>query len=104
MAKAKIEILKRMVPVMVDAAEKITEKEATKIRRSALKKMEKSLDEIIDHLERLKRLGHPIREDEINIAKEEKALKVHISKSRLDLIQFVVSNWSIVILGRLFRC
>ena len=46
---------------MVDAAEKITEKEATKIRRSALKKMEKSLDEIIDHLERLKRLGHPIR-------------------------------------------
>ena len=84
--KAKIEILKRMVPVMVDAAEKITEKEATKIRRSALKKMEKSLDEIIDHLERLKRLGHPIREDEINIAKEEKeALKVHISKSRLRL-------------------
>ena len=84
--KAKIEILKRMVPVMVDAAEKITEKEATKIRRSALKKMEKSLDEIIDHLERLKRLGHPIREDEINIAKEEKeSLKVHISKSRLRL-------------------
>ena len=84
--KAKIEILKRMVPVMVDAAEKITEKEATKIRRSALKKMEKSLDEIIDHLERLKRLGHPIREDEINITKEEKeALKVHISKSRLRL-------------------
>ena len=84
--KAKIEILKRMVPVMVDAAEKITEKEATKIRRSALKKMEKSLDEIIDHLERLKRLGHPIREDEINIAKEEKeALTVHISKSRLRL-------------------
>ena len=63
--KAKIEILKRMVPVMVDSAEKITEKEASKLRRSALKKMEKSLDENIDRLERLKRLGHPIREVEI---------------------------------------
>ncbi len=57
--KAKIEILKRMVPVMVDSAEKITEKEASKLRRSALKKMEKSLDDSIDRLERLKRLVTP---------------------------------------------
>ena len=84
--KAKIEILKRMVPVMVDAAEKITEKEASKLRRSALKKMEKSLDESIDRLERLKRLGHPIREVEIKSAQDEKeALKRHLSKSRLRL-------------------
>ena len=84
--KAKIEILKRMVPVMVDSAEKITEKEASKLRRSALKKMEKSLDDSIDRLERLKRLGHPIREVEIKSAQDEKeALKRHLSKSRLRL-------------------
>ena len=65
---------------------KITEKEASKLRRSALKKMEKSLDESIDRLERLKRLGHPIREVEIKSAQDEKeALKRHLSKSRLRL-------------------
>ena len=53
---------------------------------SALKKMEKSLDESIDRLERLKRLGHPIREVEIKSAQDEKeALKRHLSKSRLRL-------------------
>ena len=56
------------------------------LRRSALKKMEKSLDESIDRLERLKRLGHPIREVEIKSAQDEKeALKRHLSKSRLRL-------------------
>ena len=84
--KAKLDILKRMVPVMVDAAEKVSEKEASKMRRLALKKMEKSLDETIDYLERLKRLGHPIREVEIHSAKEEKeALKTHLSRARLRL-------------------
>ena len=51
-----------------------------------IKENGKSLDESIDYLERLKRLGHPIREVEIHSAKEEKeALKTHLSRARLRL-------------------
>ena len=84
--RAKIDILKRMVPVMTEAAEKLAEKDAVKNRKAAAKKMEKTLEDTIDRLERLKRLGHPVRESEITEAQNEReSLRVHLAKSRLRL-------------------
>ncbi|MDB4721094.1 SNF2-related protein [Verrucomicrobiales bacterium] len=84
--RSKIEILKRMVPIMREAAEKLAEKDAVKNRKAAGKKMEKVLEDTIDRLERLKRLGHPVRESEITEAQNERdALRVHLAKSRLRL-------------------
>ena len=84
--RSKVEILKRMVPVMTEAAEKMAEKDAVKNRKAAAKKMEKALEDTIDRLERLKRLGHPVRESEITAAENERdALRVHLAQSRLRL-------------------
>ena len=84
--RSKIEILKKMVPVMIEAAEKLAEKDAVKNRKVAGKKMEKVLEDTIDRLERLKRLGHPVRESELTEAQNERdALRVHLAKSRLRL-------------------
>jgi ATP-dependent helicase HepA len=84
--RSKVEILKRMVPIMREAAEKLAEKDAVKNRKAAGKKMEKVLEDTIDRLERLKRLGHPVRESEITEAQNERdALRVHLAKSRLRL-------------------
>lgn len=71
---------------MREAAEKLAEKDAVKNRKAAGKKMEKVLEDTIDRLERLKRLGHPVRESEITEAQNERdALRVHLAKSRLRL-------------------
>lgn len=84
--RSKVEILKRMVPIMREAAEKLAEKDAVKNRKVAAKKMEKALEDTIDRLERLKRLGHPVRESEITAAQNERdALRVHLAQSRLRL-------------------
>jgi len=84
--RSKIDILKKMVPVMTEAAEKLAQKDATKNRKAAAKKMEKALEDTIDRLERLKRLGHPVRESEITDAQKERdALRVHLAKARIRL-------------------
>ena len=84
--RSKIEILKKMVPVMTEAAEKLAQKDAVKNRKASEKKMEKVLEDTIDRLERLKRLGHPVRESELTEAQNERdALRVHLAKSRLRL-------------------
>lgn len=71
---------------MTEAAEKVAEKDAVKNRKAAAKKMEKALEDTIDRLERLKRLGHPVRESEITAAQNEReSLRVHLAKSRLRL-------------------
>ena len=75
-----------MVPVMTEAAEKLAQKDASKNRKVAAKKMEKALEDTIDRLERLKRLGHPVRESEITDAQNERdALRLHLEKSRIRL-------------------
>ena len=91
--RAKLEILGKMVPPMVVNAEKCAEKNAVRLRKEALKQMNAEIADQLDRLERLTKLGHPVRDGEIEAAQEEReALKVHLANApvRLDSIRLVV--------------
>ncbi|MED5586921.1 MAG: SNF2-related protein [Verrucomicrobiota bacterium] len=91
--RSKLEILGKMVPAMVVNAEKCAEKNAVRLRKEALKQMNTEIADQLDRLERLTKLGHPVRGGEIEAAQEEReALKVHLANApvRLDSIRLVV--------------
>ncbi len=91
--KGKLPVLKKLVPPMVEAAEKVADVDARALRRRAIKSMETALDGQIDRLQRLAALGHPVRPEEVAEAEAEReALRRHLdgAKLRLDALRLVV--------------
>ena len=76
--------LKATVPPLLEAAEKACQKTAEKLRADAVEKMQEILGAEIHRLEILRGHGHPVREEEIELAKEEReSLEKYLSEARL---------------------
>lgn len=87
--------LRAVLPKMMEAAGLRGEKLAERARNEALATMEESLDLEIQRLERLRDLGHPIREDEMELALgEREALGKAIREApmRTDCVRLIMAT------------
>ena len=76
--------LRAVLPKMLDAGQGLAETRADAIRKVASKVMTKQLDGEIERLEKLRELGHPVRESEIELATSERdQLVEYLGKARL---------------------
>lgn len=76
--------LKATVPPLLEVATNMCEDAADELRREAVEKMEEVIGAEIERLERLKEMGHPVRDAEIELAREEfRELKDHLIDARL---------------------
>lgn len=93
--REKSKALKATVPHLLQAAEQASEKRADDLRNEAVAAMEEEMDAEIHRLERLREMGHPVRESEISLAKEERdALKGHLAGAplRLDSVRLILAS------------
>ena len=84
--------LKELVPRMIRRTRRFVEDTAEQVRQHALAEMEEQSAAEIDRLERLRTLGHPVREEELMLAKEERdqlAEAIGAARLRLDSIRLV---------------
>lgn len=87
--------LKGTLPKMIEAAQALAEKNAAELRSEAVAEMEKQLDGEIERLEKLREMGHPVRESEITMAVEERdALKKHLQEAvlRTDSVRMILAT------------
>ncbi|MDF1751777.1 MAG: SNF2-related protein [Verrucomicrobiales bacterium] len=82
--REKSRALKATIPPLLKIAENACEDTADELRKEAVAKMEEVLTAEIERLEKLKEMGHPVRDTEIELAKDERtALKDYLIDSRL---------------------
>lgn len=82
--REKSRALKATIPPLLKIAENACEDTANELRKEAVAKMEEVLTAEIERLEKLKEMGHPVRDTEIELAKDERtALKDYLIDSRL---------------------
>ncbi len=82
--REKANALKATVPPLLQVAMKTCEESAERFRKDAVEKMEAMLGAEIERLERLKEMGHPVRDLEIELAREEMAtLKEYLGNAQL---------------------
>ncbi len=89
--------LRAMVPKILTAAEGIAEKQAVLLREAAAKTMHEQLDAELTRLGKLRELGHPVPESEIQALTEERdALDEHLRHARLrvDSVRLVLAGVS----------
>ncbi|MCB1062728.1 MAG: DEAD/DEAH box helicase family protein [Verrucomicrobiae bacterium] len=87
--------LKAMVPKILAAAEVIAEKQAVGLRETAADAMHEQLDAEIARLQKLREMGHPVPEAEIQALTEERdALDKHLREARLsvDSVRLVLAG------------
>ena len=87
--------LKGTLPKMIEAAQALAEKNAAELRGEAVAEMEKQLNGEIARLEKLREMGHPVRESEIAMATEERdALKKHLEEAvlRMDSVRMILAT------------
>ncbi len=87
--------LKATLPDMLEAARVLAEKNAADIRRQAIVEMEKQLDGEIGRLNKLREMGHPVREAEIAMASDERdILKKHLEEAsmRIDSVRLILAT------------
>ena len=76
--------LKAVIPKMLESGKGIAETRADALRKVAAKVMKKQLDGELKRLNRLRELGHPVRESEIELATAEREqLDGYLKKARL---------------------
>lgn len=86
--------LRAVIPTMIDTGKDLAEIRADAIRKIAAKSMNKQLNGEIKRLEKLRELGHPVRESEIALATEERdQLAKYLGKARLriDSVRLVLA-------------
>ncbi len=92
--KEKSAALKATIPGILEVAVNACEDAADEIRREAIEKMEAILGAEIARLEKLKEIGHPVRDSEIEMAREEKKeLKEYLIDSalRVDSVRLILA-------------
>ncbi len=90
----KSKALRAIVPPLLDVARNESEGVASRIRQEAIEKMEEVFKLEIERLERLRELGHPVREDEIEIVrKEQTELREFLSETplRIDSVRLILA-------------
>ncbi|MCF6312148.1 MAG: SNF2-related protein [Verrucomicrobiales bacterium] len=91
----KSKALRGTLPKMIEAAKALAEKNADEVRKEAVEAMEKQLDGEIERLEKLREMGHPVRDSEIQLATEERdALKGHLQHAvlRMDSVRMILAT------------
>jgi ATP-dependent helicase HepA len=86
--------LKATVPGLLEVANNFSEDIADEYRKEAIEMMEEKYGHEIDRLIRLKEMGHPVRESEIETAKNEKAeLKRYLTDAplRTDSVRLILA-------------
>lgn len=89
--------LKAMVPKILTAAEGIAEKEAVTLREAAAKAMTEQLEAELARLEKLREMGHPVPDSEIEaLKKEQTELDEHLRQAplRVDSVRLVLAGVS----------
>ncbi len=71
--REKATALKATVPALLEVAEKESELRADEIRAEAIAKMKEDVGGEVERLVQLKKMGHPVRDAEIEIAQKEQA-------------------------------
>ncbi|MDF1814783.1 MAG: SNF2-related protein [Verrucomicrobiales bacterium] len=92
--REKSRALKATIPPLLKIAENACEDAADELRKEAVAKMEEVLGAEIERLEKLKEMGHPVRDTEIELAKNEKAaLKDYLidSRLRIDSVRLILA-------------
>jgi ATP-dependent helicase HepA len=72
--REKSKALKGAVPPLLEVAAQQAEDIADEFRREAIERMSEQYNGEIDRLVRLREMGHPVREEEIEMARKEKEL------------------------------
>ena len=86
--------LKGAVPPLLEVAENKGEDIADKYRAESIEKMSELYDGEIDRLVRLREMGHPVREEEIELAREEKEqLKKYLGDTplKMDSVRLILA-------------
>lgn len=89
--------LRAMVPKILVAAEDIAETQAVGLRETACEAMHERLDAELDRLKKLREMGHPVPESEIEqLSMERDALDQHLREARLrvDSVRLVLAGAS----------
>ncbi len=92
--REKAKALKATVPALLEVADKESEKEADAYRKEAIEAMEEQYNLEIDRLIQLKELGHPVRDTEIEMAREEMSdLKKYLADTplRMDSVRLILA-------------
>ncbi len=92
--REKSQALKATVPGLLEAAYNESEDEADEYRKDAIATMSEQYDLEIDRLSRLKEMGHPVRDSEIEMAREEKAqLEKYLADTplRVDSVRLILA-------------
>ncbi len=93
--REKATALKATVPPLLEVADQLSESAAKELRKEAIDEMRETLDGEIHRLERLAELGHPVRDSELQLAKEEReALEKYLSDAplRLDSVRLILAT------------
>lgn len=93
--REKSRALRATVPPLIEVAQKESERVAKQIREAAIERMDEQLGQEIERLERLRALGHPVRDEEVAImvaAREE--LEKHLAETplRVDSVRLILAT------------
>ena len=86
--------LKATIPALLEVANNFSEDIADEYRKDAIKSMEEQYDLEIERLVRLQEMGHPVRDSEIEAAKNERAeLKKYLVDTplRVDSVRLILA-------------
>jgi ATP-dependent helicase HepA len=92
--REKSKALKGAVPPLLEASSKHAEDIADEYRAEAIQSMSELYDHEIERLARLKEMGHPVRDAEIEMAKEEKEqLKKYLRDAplKMDSVRLILA-------------
>lgn len=92
--REKARALRATVPPLLEVAQSESETLASQIREDAIARMEESIGEEIERLERLRAMGHPVRDEEIALMGQARAdLRKHLAETplRVDSVRLILA-------------
>lgn len=92
--REKSRALRATVPPLIEVAQQESEIVATQIRETAIERMNEMLGEEIERLERLRAMGHPVRDEEVAIMGEARAeLEKFLAETplRVDSVRLILA-------------
>lgn len=92
--REKSKALRAAVPPLLEVAQNESETDARQIRETAIERMNEALGEEIERLERLRAMGHPVRDEEVSIVVGARAeLEKYLAETplRIDSVRLILA-------------
>ena len=92
--REKSKALRAAVPPLLEVAQNESETDAKQIRETAIERMNEALGEEIERLERLRAMGHPVRDEEVSIVVTARAeLEKYLAETplRIDSVRLILA-------------